>query len=167
MNKILRKMVKIFESVSQYSSERRDYEQFSGLEGGRNNSLAEFGQVVFVCSPYFFDKAMRTKAFDHTSYLMSRFADKMFSESVVRHAADVEFASHNGLEQIEIVSIKQIEAAATAAVFAGGLRDFLNVFLRSAWVVNRGDKVDIAAICGPHQLGEHMYPSVRRGQDTK
>jgi hypothetical protein len=149
-------MVKIFVSMSQYSSKRRDYEQFSGLEGCRNNSLAEFGQVVFVCPPDFLDKAMRTKAFDHASYLVRRFADKMFSESVVRQAADVEFAPHNGLEQIEIIAVKQIEAAATAAVFAGGLRDFLNVFLCRAGVVNRGDKVDIAAICGPHQFGKHI-----------
>lgn len=149
-------MVKIFESVSQYSSERRDYEQFSGLEGDRNNSLAEFGQVVFVCSPDFFDKAMCTKPFEHTRYLRSRFTDQIFLESIVCQAADVEFASHNGLEQIEILSVKEIEAAVTAAVFAGGLSDFLDVFLSRAWIVNRGDKVDIAAICGPHQFDEHI-----------
>lgn len=148
-------MVKIFESVSQNPSERRDYEQFSGLESGRDNSLAEFGQVVFVRSPDFFDKAMGTKPFDHASDLVSRFANQMFSESAVRQAADVEFTSDDGLEQIEIVSVKKVETAAAAAVFAGGLSDFLDVFWRRAGIVNRRDKVDVSAICGTHQLGKH------------
>lgn len=72
MNKILRKTVRIFESASQYPSERRYHEQFSGFQSGRDNLLAKFGQVVFVCSSDFFDKAVRMKPFEHTRYLHCR-----------------------------------------------------------------------------------------------
>jgi hypothetical protein len=149
-------MVKKFKSVSQYSSKRGDYEQFSGFQSCRDNSLADFGQVILICSANLFNKAVCTKTFEHSSCLINSFTDKMFSKSAVSQAADVEFASDYRLEQIEIVSVKKIETAIAAAIVAGGLRDFFDVFLSRAGIVNGGYKIYIAAVCGTHQFGKHI-----------
>ena len=156
MDKILRKMVKIFGSVSQYPSERRDYEQFSGFQSGRDNSLAEFGQIVFICSSDFFDKAVHIKPFEHARYLMGGFAGKVFSDSAVAQAADVEFTPCNSMEQIQIIAVKKVEAAIAAAVVTDGLRNLFDVFLCGAGIVNGRDEIDIAAIGSGHQFGKHI-----------
>ena len=156
MNKILRKMVKIFGSVSQYPSEQRDYEQFSGFQSDRDNSLAEFGQIVFVCSSDFFDKAVQMKPFEHACYLMGGFVGKVFSDSAVAQAADVEFASCNSMEQIQIIAVKKVEAAIAAAIVADGVRNLFDVFLGRTGIVDGGDEIDIAAIGSGHQFGKHI-----------
>lgn len=149
-------MVKIFESVSQYPSERRDYEQFSGFQSGCDNSLAEFGQIVFIGSSDFFDKAVHMKPFEHARYLIGGFVGKVFSDSAVAQAADVEFAPDNSFKQIQIVAIKKVEAAITAVVVTYGLRNLFDVFLCGAGIVNGGDEIDIAAIGSAHQFGKHI-----------
>ncbi len=122
-------MVMIFESVSQYPPEQRDHEQFSGFQSGRDNSLAEFGQIVSVCSSDFFDKAVCVKPFEHARYLMGGFAGKVFSDSAVTQAADVEFTPCNSMEQIQIIAVKKVEAAIAAAIVADGARNLFDVFL--------------------------------------
>jgi len=149
-------MVMIFESMSQYPSEQRNHKQFSGFQSGRDNSLAEFGQIVFVCSSDFFDKAVRMKPFEHARYLMGSFAGKVFSDSAVAQAADVEFAPCNSMEQIQIIAVKKVEAAIAAAIVAYGLRNLFDVFLCRAGIVNGSDEIDIAAIGSIHQFGKHI-----------
>jgi hypothetical protein len=149
-------MVKIFGSVNQYPSERRDHEQFSGFQSGRDNSMAEFGQIVFVCSSDFFDKAVRMKPFEHARYLMGSFAGKVFFDLAVAQSADVEFAPDNSFKQIQIVAIKKVEAAIAAAVVAYGLRNLFDVFLCGTGIVNGRDEIDIAAIGSAHQFGKHI-----------
>ena len=82
MNKMLREMVKIFGSVGQSPSERRDHEQFSGFQRGCDNSSTEFSHVVFVVSSDLFDKAMCSKPFEHARDLTGRFSDHMVFESL-------------------------------------------------------------------------------------
>ena len=149
-------MVKIFESVSQHPTEGRDHEQFSGFQGGLDNSLAEFGEVVFVCSSDLFDKAMRPKPFEHTRYLMCGFAGKVFFDSAIAKAIDVKFAPDHRFKQVQIVTVKEVEAAIAATVVADGLSNLFNVFRGRAGIVNRGDKVDIAAVCSTEQFCEHI-----------
>lgn len=149
-------MVMIFRSVSQYPSERRDHEQFSSFQSGRDNSMAEFGQVVFVCSSDFFDKAVRMKPFEHARYLMGSFAGKVFSDSAVAQSAGVEFTPDNSFKQIQIVAIKKVKAAIAAVVVANGLRNLFNVFLCRTGIVDGRDEIDIAAIGSGHQFGKHI-----------
>ena len=149
-------MVKIFGSVSPYPSERRDHEQFSGFQSGRDNSLAKFGQIVFICSSDFFDKAVHMKPFEHARYLMGGFAGKVFSDSAVAQAADVEFAPCNSVEQIQIIAVKKVEAAIAAAIVADGARNLFDVFLGRARIINGGDEIDIAAVGSAHQFGKHI-----------
>ena len=156
MNKIVRKMVKIFGSVSQYSSERRDYEKFSGLQCSCDNSMAELGQVVFICSSDLFDKAMGTKTFEHARYLMGSFAGKVFFDLSDSEAADVELTANNGLEQIKVITRKEIESAIASAIVVDRSRNLLDVFLGRSRVVDSGDKVDIASVGGTEQFGEHI-----------
>jgi len=149
-------MDKIFGSVSQYPSKRRDYKQFSGFQCGRDNSLAEFCQIVFIGSSDLFDKTVYPKTLDHASDLMCRFADKMFSQPAVTHTADVEFAACNGIEQIQIIAVKKIEASIASAVVADGLGNFFDVFMGRAWIVYGRNKIDIAAVGCTRQFGKHI-----------
>ena len=149
-------MVKIFGSVSQYPSKRRNHKQFSGFQSCRDNSPAEFGQVILVGSANLFDKAVYPKTFEHSSDLMGSFAGKVFSKSAVSQAADVEFAPCNSVEQIQIIAVKQVEAATAAAIVADGLRNLFDVFLCGTGIVNGRDKVNIAAVCGTHQFDKHI-----------
>jgi hypothetical protein len=156
MNKMLRKMVKIFESVGQSPSERRDHEQFSGFQRGCDNSSTEFSQVVFVGSSDLFDKAMCSKPFEHARDLTGRFSDHMFFESLAGEAADVEFATANRMKQIEVVSVKEIKASIAAAIISDGPGDLFDVFLGRTGIVNGGDEIDIASVCGTHQFSKHI-----------
>ena len=76
-------MDKIFESGNRHSRKRRDYNQFPDLQGRYHDSMAEFRQVVFVGFPNLLDQAMGTKAFEHSSDLLGRFADQVFLDSAV------------------------------------------------------------------------------------
>ena len=149
-------MVMIFGSVSQYPSERRDNEQFSGFQGSGDNSPPQFGQVVFIGSSDLFDKAVHMKPFEHARYLIGSFAGNVFSDSAVAQAADVEFAPCNSLEQFQIVAVKKVEAAIAAAIVADGARNLFDVFLGRAGVVDGGDEIDIASVCGTRQFGKHI-----------
>jgi len=149
-------MVKIIELVSKYPSERGDHEQFSGFQSGRDNSLTKSGQIVFICSSDFFDKSVHMKPFEHTRYLMGGFADKVFSDSAVTKAADVEFAPNNRFKQVQIVAVKEVEAAIAATIVADRLSNLFDVFLRGAGVVDGRDEIDIAAIGRGHQFGKHI-----------
>lgn len=148
-------MVKIFGSVSQSSSERRDHEQFSGFQGCCDNSSTEFSQVVFVGSSDLFDKAVRSKPFEHARDLTGRFSDHMVFESFAGESADVEFTPANRMKQIEVVSVKEIKAAIAAAIISDGSGDLFDVFLGRTGIVNGGDEIDIAAVCGTHQFSKH------------
>jgi hypothetical protein len=148
-------MVKIFGSVSESPSEQRDHEQFSGFQSGCDNSSTKFGQVVFVGSSDLFDKAVRSKAFEHARDLTGRFSDHMSFESLAGEAADVEFAPANRMKQIEVVSVKEIKAAIAAAIISDGLGNLFDVFVGRTGIVNGGDEIDITAVCGTHQFSEH------------
>ena len=149
-------MVKIFGSVSQYPSERGDHEQFSGFQGGRDNSTTEFGQIVFICSSDLFDKAVRMKPFEHSRYLMGGFAGKVFPDSAIAQAIDIEFTPDHCFKQVQIIAVKKVEAAIAAAVVTDGLSNLFDVFWCRAWIVDGGDEINIAAIGSAHQFGKDI-----------
>jgi hypothetical protein len=160
-------MVKIFGSESQSPSERRDHEQFSGFQSGCDNSSTEFSQVVFVGASDLLDKAMRSKPFEHARDLAGRFSDHMLLESLAGEAADVEFAPANRMKQIEVISVEEIEAAIAAAIISDGLGHLFDVFVGRPGIVNGGDEIDIAAVCGTHQFSKHIQAVDAFGQRRK
>jgi len=149
-------MVKILGSVSQSSAERRDHEQFSGFQRGRDNSSTELRQIVFVGATDLFDKAVRSKPFEHARDLTGRFSDHMLFESLAGEAADVEFAPADRMKQIEVISVEEIKAAIAAAIISDGPGHLFDVFVGRTGIVHGRDEIDIAAVCGPHQFGKHI-----------
>ena len=148
-------MVKIFGSMSQSASERRDHEQFSGFQRGCDDSSAEFSQVVFVGSSDPLDKTMRSKPFKHARDLTGRLSDHMPFESLAGEAADVEFTPADRMKQVEVISVEEIEATIAAAIISDGFGNLFDVFAGRPGIVNGGDEIDIAAVCGTHQSRKH------------
>jgi hypothetical protein len=157
-------MDKILGSGNRYSPERRDDKQFSDLQSGRHDSIAEFGQVVLVGLPDFFDQAMRTKPFEHTRDLMGRFFDKVFLDSAVAQAADIEFAPYYGLEQLQIVAVKQVEAAVVSPLIVDRSRHLFEIFRGRPRIVEGREKVEIASVGSREQFSQRGHTVDTFGQ---
>jgi hypothetical protein len=164
MNKILRKMDKIFGSGNRYSPERRDYKQFSDLQGRHHDSMAEFRQVVFVGFPNLLDQAMGTKAFEHSSDLLACFADEVFLNSAIAQTADIEFAPYHGLEQIQILAVEQVEAANASPLIVDGSRHLFEIFGGRSRIIEGREKVEVASVGRPEQFGQRRHTVDTFGQ---
>ena len=160
-------MVKKYLCLS-YSSPQRGYDKhFSGFQGYRDHSTAQFGQIVFVGSADLFNQAMGTKSFEHSRDLMSLLVTQMFSDASITESTDIKFTTKDRLEQIQVIAMKEIESAVAASLLLGRTRYFFNHFLSRTRVIDRRDKINITVISRRKkisQYGQRIDAFTQRGQ---
>lgn len=129
----------------------RNNKHFAELEPNRGDSAPKRGKVIFVIAGDFFDESVLSESSDDVGYLACRLAGKKFADIAVAEAADIEFTPNDGDEDVNILAVKEIEAAIGAIVGPDWAGNLLQIADAVGGVVNRGEKLDIAAI----GIGKH------------
>ncbi len=77
------------------------------------------------------------------------FFGQIAAEVFILKAADVVFAAGNGLEQLLIVRIKEIESGERPVIVFGRTGQFSKLVVSRTWIIDGGDEFEIATIrCG-------------------
>ena len=85
---------------------------------------------------------------------MGSFSWEDVSDMAVLESADIEFSGYNGTEQIEIIAMEEVESSPTALAIMDGFGDLIEITDGRGGIVDRGDKIEVSAICGLHQFEE-------------
>ena len=139
----------------QLASKQGDQGHFSQFERSGDSFSSKFGQVVFERMADLFEQAVFSQAFEHTGDLLRSFVWQKGSNRFVRQAADIEFATNNGLEQVEVVSVEKIEATIAAAIFFDWAGDLFDVFWGRARIIDGGNEFQVTAVGGGEQIAQH------------
>jgi len=124
----------------------RNDKHLAELERNCSDSAPERGKVVFVIAGDFFDEPMFAKSSDDIGYLTWRLPVKKFADIAVSEAADIEFTPNDRDEDVEIVTVKKIEATIGTLIGPDGAGNLLQIADTIGGIINRGEKLDIAAI---------------------
>lgn len=129
-----------------HTTKSRNDKHFAEPKGYCGNPPPKSGKVVFIIPGDFFDKPMFAESSDDIGYLTWRLPLKESADSAVTETADIEFSPDDRDEDVEIVAVKEIEAAIGALIGPNRAGNLLQISNTVGGIVNRGEKLDIAAI---------------------
>ncbi len=76
-------------------------------------------------------------------------------------AAEGVFASCDRLEEVQVVAVKEVEPAGSARSVRSWPRDLLEISECNRGIIDRSEKVQVAAVRGSHELSQ-IGPTVDR-----
>ena len=129
-------MDRILRLVIQLPTEQRDQGHFPHFQGRGDNPSSPLGKIVFEGMADFLDETMVPQAFEHPRDLRRSFVGQKRANGFVGQAADIKFPANHRSKQIQIVAMKQIEAAITATIFTNGTSNLFEVFRGRARVID-------------------------------
>lgn len=90
--------------------ELRNENEFSDLQAGSDDLLAEARQIVLVGVADLLNQAMDAQALQQARDLSAVLLRQVAAERLVLQSADVEFAASDDAEQCVVVRVEQVEA---------------------------------------------------------
>ena len=145
-------MAKILVSTEDRLVESRNDNELSQLQTGGGDGAAETGEIVFVAASDLLDKMVGAQSFEHSGDLGWRECRKAVTEATRLESGDGEFASGDGLKEIQIGAVEEIEAAVAPVSRAHWRRDFLQGVKAGVGIIDGGQEVEVP-IGGRSQKG--------------
>jgi len=124
------------------------------FECGRDSGGAEFGEVVLEGAADFLDEAMDAEAFEQVGDLGLRKGGHRGAHVACAETADAELAASEGVKELEVVGVEEIEATVGTFVLADGRADLFDVTQSGGGIVDATEEVEVADAGGLHQAGE-------------
>ena len=137
-------MAKICMSTENRLVEVRNDDQLSELEAGHGDGAAKSSEVVLVTASDLLDEAVCAQALEHSRQLRRRDVRKARTEGARLESADGEFASANGPEEIQIITVKEIETTIAPVTVVHRRRYFLQGAQARAGIINGREEVQVA-----------------------
>lgn len=137
-----------------YTSERRDDKHFAKFERDGGNTPAQRCEVIFVVAGDLLDETMFSESSDQGGYLLGCLGRQAFLKVGIAKAGDVEFTADDGQEEVEIISMKEIEPSVSSVVGLDRAGNFLNVLDAVGGIVNGREELDVAPVGVTEDLGE-------------
>lgn len=148
-------MVKKYHLTDHNTSEHGDKIHFSHLQSGSSDSPSKGCQVILVSFSHFLNETMFAKSFDHARDLTCCFTDERISNVSILKSADVEFPSCNGLEQIKVIPLEEIESPPAPLPIFYRFGYFLKIPDARGRIIDAGDEFQIPSIRRSHQLTQY------------
>ena len=119
-------------------SQQRDNTHLFEFECHRRNTLSQSRQVVLIAPARLLDQAVFSQAFQKTRDLPLVFAGKIRSQVGVAETANAELAAQKRAKELCVVAVEEIEPRPTTPGVPDRTRDFIEIFLAGARVIDRG-----------------------------
>jgi hypothetical protein len=123
-----------------------DDEHLTELKRNSSDSPSKGSKVILVIAGDFFDEPMFAESSDDCGYLTCRLRLKKLSDSAVTETADIEFSTNYRDKDVEIVTVKEIEAAIGTLIGLDGTGNLLQITNAVGGIINRGEELDISPI---------------------
>jgi len=139
-------MVMKYCSPENYSSEQRDDTHLPQFECGGRYFASQSGQIVFVCVSDLLDKSMLSQTFEHSGYLMAGLGTQPLTQVAVLKSADIKLSPKEGLEQIKIITMKEIEASVATITGIARPGNPIQIANRRRGVIDRREEFQVATV---------------------
>ena len=140
---------------SERPSKRWNEERFFEMKRSEDDLPPECCQVVLVGAADFPDEAVHSQALEYPRDLGPALVLENGAKPPAGQAADVELASEQGGEHSKVITMEEVEAAEGPFSFANGPGDLVQVLDAIGGIVEGGEKVEVAAVRGPHQFAQN------------
>ena len=97
-------MVMKYCSSDNYGSQRWDDIHFPQFESGGSDLASQSRQVILVCVCDFLNQSMFSQSLEQPRHLMSILAGQVSTKITIVKSADVELASNDGMEEINVIA---------------------------------------------------------------
>lgn len=148
-------MVKKYYLTDHNTSKHGDEIHLPHLQCRSSDFPSKGCQVILVSFSHFLDETMFSKSFDHARDLTCRLIDEGISNISILKTTDIEFTSRNGLEQIEVVPLKEVESPPASIAVLNRLRDFFKIPDTRGGIIDARDEFQVPSIGRCHQLAQY------------
>jgi hypothetical protein len=148
-------MVMKYCSPENYSSEQRDDVHLPEFECGGRYFASQSGQIVFICVGHLLDKSMLSQAFEHSGYLMAGLGTQPLTQVPVLKSADIKLSANNGLEQVKIITMKEIEPSVATTTIVGRSGNPIQIANCRGGVIYRREELQVATVGCLHPFSQN------------
>ena len=127
-------------------------DQLAEFQAGGSDGAAKCGEVVLVAAADLLDEAMEAKSLEHPRELRWRDSLKAGAQGARLESADGELAVSDGLEEIQIGAMKEIEAAIAPIAVAYRRGDFLQGMEAGTGVIDGSEEIEVAIGGGTQEM---------------
>lgn len=128
------------------TAKRWNDEHLTELKRYCSDPPSKSSKVILVIAGDFFDEPVFAESSDDCGYLTCRLCLKKFADIAVTEAAYIEFSTNDRDEDIEVVTMKKIEAAIGPLIGLDWTGNLLQITNAVGGIINRGEELDISTI---------------------
>src|SRR3990172_9060025 len=136
------------------SGEGREDDGVAESQGAGGDGLAERGEVVLVGSTDLLDDSMQAESFEETGDLPAGFVEQGLKMAVAE-TADRKLAPNQGGEEVEVVTVEEIEAGIVVVVLANRPSHFLDLANPHPGQIESREELQIPSVGGVEQFRHH------------